>query len=159
MQRLEVRGAVRPIYGSLGVKRLMNGNWLNWLNSFSNYSSFMILHSAYLTNLCPKHHITCWNSVARDLDIQFETGQIHDWFSACLSLHSFVKEVKIWHYEQYWAILWYMACDKQLVLSVGHHHSHQDYQWQCHHLRGASTLETASVTLPGYAGLGKSIRS
>jgi hypothetical protein len=25
MQRLEVSGAVRPIYGSLGVKRLMNG--------------------------------------------------------------------------------------------------------------------------------------
>lgn len=24
----------------------------NWLNRFSNYSSFMILHSAYLTNLC-----------------------------------------------------------------------------------------------------------
>ena len=24
MQRLEVSGAVRPIYGSLGVKRLMN---------------------------------------------------------------------------------------------------------------------------------------
>ena len=25
MQRLEVSGAVRPIYGSLGVKRLRNG--------------------------------------------------------------------------------------------------------------------------------------
>ena len=24
MQRLEVSGAVRPIYGSLGIKRLMN---------------------------------------------------------------------------------------------------------------------------------------
>ena len=27
MQRLEVRGAVRPIYGSLGVKRLSPGRW------------------------------------------------------------------------------------------------------------------------------------
>jgi hypothetical protein len=52
-----------------------------------------------------------------------------------------------------------MACDKQLVLSVGHYHSHQDYQWQCHHLTGAYTLETASVTLPGQARLGRSIRS
>jgi len=27
MQRLEVSGAVRPIYGSLGVKRLMNPDY------------------------------------------------------------------------------------------------------------------------------------
>jgi len=27
MQRLEVSGAVRPIYGSLGVKRLRNMIW------------------------------------------------------------------------------------------------------------------------------------
>ena len=27
MQRLEVRGAVRPIYGSLGVKRLITCQW------------------------------------------------------------------------------------------------------------------------------------
>jgi len=27
MQRLEVRGAVRPIYGSLGVKRLNTTSW------------------------------------------------------------------------------------------------------------------------------------
>ena len=27
MQRLEVSGAVRPIYGSLGVKRLMEEDW------------------------------------------------------------------------------------------------------------------------------------
>ena len=31
MQRLEVSGAVRPIYGSLGVKRLI------WINSNLNY--------------------------------------------------------------------------------------------------------------------------
>jgi len=29
MQRLEVSGAVRPIYGSLGVKRL---RWIKWVN-------------------------------------------------------------------------------------------------------------------------------
>ena len=28
MQRLEVSGAVRPIYGLLGVKRLINLSWL-----------------------------------------------------------------------------------------------------------------------------------
>ena len=28
MQRLEVSGAVRPIYGSLGVKRLINNSML-----------------------------------------------------------------------------------------------------------------------------------
>ena len=30
MQRLEVSGAVRPIYGSLGVKRLNNANFIQW---------------------------------------------------------------------------------------------------------------------------------
>lgn len=75
---------------------LMNGNWLS---SFSNYSSFMILHSAYLTNLCPKYYITCRNSVSCALDIMFETGQSHYWLFACLFLHPFVKEVKIWDYE------------------------------------------------------------
>jgi len=35
MQRLEVRGAVRPIYGSLDVRRLMYRMY-NWLK-FSDY--------------------------------------------------------------------------------------------------------------------------
>jgi len=29
MQHLEVSGALRPIYGSLGVKRLMTFNWID----------------------------------------------------------------------------------------------------------------------------------
>jgi len=32
MQRLEVSGAVRPIYGSLGVKRLSNIQFSRWDN-------------------------------------------------------------------------------------------------------------------------------
>ena len=39
MQRLEVSGAVRPIYGSLGVKRLMKLTPM-----VLDYSSIQILH-------------------------------------------------------------------------------------------------------------------
>ena len=41
MQRLEVSGAVRPIYGSLGVKRLIR-QYLDL--SRQNQHKFMILH-------------------------------------------------------------------------------------------------------------------
>jgi len=37
MQRLEVSGAVRPIYGSLGVKRLSRHNWLLQLRLIYSY--------------------------------------------------------------------------------------------------------------------------
>jgi len=32
MKRLEVSGAVRPLYGSLGVKGLMNEDAICWIN-------------------------------------------------------------------------------------------------------------------------------
>lgn len=94
--RLWTAGTENNKFHLIFTFNLMNRNWLN---SFSNYSSCMILHSAYLTNLCPKYYITCWNSVSCALDIMFKTGPIHYWFFACLSLHTFVKEVKVWDYE------------------------------------------------------------
>ena len=36
MQRLEVSGAVRPIYGSLGVKRLLNKDTISKIRIFWN---------------------------------------------------------------------------------------------------------------------------
>ena len=34
MQRLEVSGAVRPIYGSLGVKRLITQRHMHFIHSY-----------------------------------------------------------------------------------------------------------------------------
>jgi len=52
MQRLEVRGAVRPIYGSLGIKRLTGLKNLNynkdinraWVNINENSFCYLIVH-------------------------------------------------------------------------------------------------------------------
>ena len=46
MQRLEVSGAVRPIYGSLGVKRLIIMKSCKWFG--------MVLHLSYCTAGCQK---------------------------------------------------------------------------------------------------------
>ena len=47
MQNLEVSGAVRPIYGSLGVKRLMH--------KFFFYNKFIICLYMFRALLCSKH--------------------------------------------------------------------------------------------------------
>ena len=60
MQRLEVSGAVRPIYGSLGVKRLTSGFqgldlpppisravfWLEWI--YQKYGGYGDMGESYL---------------------------------------------------------------------------------------------------------------
>ena len=40
MQRLEVSGAVRPIYGSLGVKRLSSNGIMGQVDQFSDRHSY-----------------------------------------------------------------------------------------------------------------------
>ena len=40
MQRLEISGAVRPIYGLLGVKRLTNRTTMKWFISKSSKCTF-----------------------------------------------------------------------------------------------------------------------
>ena len=51
MQRLEVSGAVRPIYGSLGVKRLiLCSNVISFLNTFTKLC-------------CLSIHPPAWNSL------------------------------------------------------------------------------------------------
>jgi len=55
MQRLEVSGAVRPIYGSLGVKGLITLNLL-WRLKFSILPSILyILRIAWMWPERPKH--------------------------------------------------------------------------------------------------------
>ena len=54
MQRLEFSGAVRPIYGSLGVKRLNLGvtvdNWILMSRAISSLLRYFDLVVAYLEN-------------------------------------------------------------------------------------------------------------
>ena len=50
MQRLEVSGAVRPIYGSLGVKRLTN-----LMHKILFYSKFIIIRLYMFRALCAHH--------------------------------------------------------------------------------------------------------
>jgi len=45
MQRLEVSGAVRPIYGSLGVKRLII-QLQNWNKGFNDQNKGLLVHDA-----------------------------------------------------------------------------------------------------------------
>ena len=48
MQRLEVSVAVRPIYGSLGVKRLNNSNYIN-------YKHFVNMKGTIYGNTLPRN--------------------------------------------------------------------------------------------------------
>ena len=50
MQRLEVRGAVRPIYGSLGVKRLITG--LSSGTKSCSYAYYKELFITFLKTRC-----------------------------------------------------------------------------------------------------------
>ena len=67
MQRLEVSGAVRPIYGSLGVKRLTNSNFdvlltvpliiilvTNLIHKFLFYNKFILF--LYMFRALCAHH-------------------------------------------------------------------------------------------------------
>ena len=66
MQRLEVSGAVRPIYGSLGVKRLILA--LRWgLDSPSQKRETQYEHLV---------HVISSADVSRRLNAQSETGQL-----------------------------------------------------------------------------------
>ena len=42
MKRLEVSGAVRPLYGSLGVRRLMYVKLIKFLSRFIMYQCFLV---------------------------------------------------------------------------------------------------------------------
>jgi len=48
MQRLEVSGAVRPIYGSLGVKRLITSNMTDYLDRrmYFHYMCYFVKRKA-----------------------------------------------------------------------------------------------------------------
>jgi len=58
MQRLEVSGAVRPIYGSLGVKRLNSGGeriyWF-WIRNRSDARNEILIKAAPKTNETGKY--------------------------------------------------------------------------------------------------------
>jgi len=51
MQRLEVSGAVRPIYESLGVKRLRDVQWA-WL-----FTELLLLLTSGHTGVCSGDHL------------------------------------------------------------------------------------------------------
>ena len=57
MQRLEVSGAVRPIYGSLGVKRLIVSSNRAWLCDSYFYRN-------YFQRLCSEKYIVFFNIVS-----------------------------------------------------------------------------------------------
>ena len=47
MQRLEVRGAVRPIYGSLGVKRLRSSSTVSSIGSWADVEKKSDCHKQF----------------------------------------------------------------------------------------------------------------
>ena len=78
MQRLEVSGAVRLIYWSLGVKRLnlkirMQWKWLHWLRIWIAVSCFRnTVFMLCYTNICTICN-SAWCSLAHDV------GKVSDW--------------------------------------------------------------------------------
>ena len=51
MKRLEVSGAVRPIYGSLGVKRLIENNASCWFTLYGYITMHGQQHVTFYTSL------------------------------------------------------------------------------------------------------------
>jgi len=88
MQRLEASGAVRPIYGSLGVKRLISGcSSILWASS----SSQGVCHQsqADAVQTCPLS-VSRWQYPISDLGCSFyhtaRWGHSH-WLSRCVLLN------------------------------------------------------------------------
>ena len=65
MQRLEVSGAVRPIYGSLGVKRLIFARAIIHVDTWNHLS-----HTCINDSVCAKPSSPCYTLLAQNHPLQ-----------------------------------------------------------------------------------------